>query len=173
VDELLDMAKGEVGILKINLRTVDPDILLKDVVKYVEPAAISGGQSIVLNLTGKLPLISADDDRIRQVLLNLINNAIKYSNAQGTITITAKTDEKYLVIEVQDTGRGMNEEEQKNLFQPYYRVEGKQHLSGLGLGLTLSKRLVELHNGRIWLKSQKGIGSTFYFSIPLKVTPTS
>jgi PAS domain S-box-containing protein len=168
VDELLDMARGEVGILKINMRPVDPEILLKDVIKYVEPASRSGGQSLVLHLPNKLPIITADEDRIRQVLLNLINNSIKYSNGEGTITVSAKEDEDNLVFEIQDTGRGMSEEEQEKLFQPYYRIEGKQHLSGLGLGLVLSKQLVELHKGRIWLKSEKGVGSIFYFSIPLQ-----
>lgn len=168
VDELLDMARGEVGILKINMRPVDPEILLKDVIKYVEPASRSGGQNLVLHLPNKLPIVTADEDRIRQVLLNLINNSIKYSNGEGTITVSAKEDEGNLVFEVQDTGRGMSEEEQEKLFQPYYRIEGKQHLSGLGLGLVLSKQLVELHKGRIWLKSEKGAGSVFYFSIPLK-----
>jgi PAS domain S-box-containing protein len=167
VDELLDMARGEVGILKINLRPVDPEILLRDVIKYVEPASKSGGQSLVLNLPDKLPVIKADEDRLRQILLNLINNSIKYSNGEGTITISAREKENSVVFEIQDTGRGMSEEEQKKLFQPYYRIEGKQHLSGLGLGLALSKQLVELHKGKIWLKSQKGTGSTFYFSIPL------
>jgi PAS domain S-box-containing protein len=169
VDELLDMARGEVGILKINLRPVDLEVLLKEIVKYVKPLARNSGQTLVLNIDHKLPIITADDDRIRQVLLNLINNSIKYSTGNGTITISAKEDGNNLIIEIQDTGRGMSEEEQKRLFQPYYRIEGKQHLSGLGLGLSLSKRLVELHNGKIWLKSKKGVGSTFSFSLPIKI----
>jgi signal transduction histidine kinase len=71
-------------------------------------------------------------------------------------------------MDVQDTGRGMSEDEQEKLFQPYYRIEGRERLSGLGLGLALSKRLVELQNGRIWVKSQKGKGSLFAFSLPIR-----
>jgi signal transduction histidine kinase len=163
------MARGEVGILKINAKSIDPEKLLKDFVNYMKPATNNAGQTLVLKLSEKLPMIKADDDRIRQVLLNLVNNSIKYSNGNGTITITARVETNNLVIEIQDTGRGMTKEEQEKLFQPYYRIEGKQHLSGLGLGLTLSKQFIELHNGRIWVKSEKGVGSTFYFSIPFKV----
>ncbi len=148
---------------------VDIGKLLNEVVKYMEPAAASNGQTLNIYLPDNLPIIIADDDRVRQVLFNLVNNSIKYSSAGGQVNITANIDEDSLTIEVQDTGRGMSEEEQKKLFQPYYRIEGKERLSGLGLGLALSKKLIELQNGRIWVKSQKGIGSTFAFSLPIKV----
>lgn len=72
-----------------------------------------------------------------------------------------------MIIEIKDTGRGISEQDQKMLFQPYYRIEGQEHLSGLGLGLALSKRLVELQNGRIWAESKKGEGSTFAFALPI------
>lgn len=169
VDELLDMARGEVGILKINRRSIDPEKLIKEIFNYMEPATKNAGQTLVLNIPEKLPIIKADDDRIRQVMLNLVNNSIKYSNGNGTIMITAKVEMNNLVIEIQDTGRGMSKEEQEILFQPFYRIDGKQHLSGLGLGLALSKQFIELHKGRMWVKSQKGVGSTFYFSLPIKV----
>ena len=170
VDELLDLARGEVGMLKVNINPVDPGKLLRDVVKYMEPSAQSHGQSLNISLPDKLPLIMADDDRVRQILINLISNSIKYSSPGGQINVTAREEDNYLIIEVQDTGRGMSEEEQKKLFQPYYRIKGQEHLSGLGLGLALSKWLVELQNGKIWVKSQKGAGSVFTFSLPIKAT---
>jgi PAS domain S-box-containing protein len=168
VDELLDLARGEVGLLRINKRPVNHEKLLQDVVKYMTPAVEHSGQQLVLNQLSELPVISADDDRIRQVLFNLINNAIKYSSPGGKIYVGAKKQAEFLVMEVQDNGRGMTEEEQVRLFEPYYRIESKEKMSGLGLGLALSRRLVELHGGQIWVKSSRGIGSTFYFSLPIK-----
>jgi signal transduction histidine kinase len=73
-----------------------------------------------------------------------------------------------VVVEVQDNGRGMTEDEQVRLFEPYYRIESKEKMAGLGLGLALSRRLVELHGGQIWVKSSRGVGSTFSFSLPIK-----
>ncbi len=168
VDELLDLARGDVGMLKVNLNPVDPEKLLNEVMKYMEPSAKSSGQSLTMELPEKLPIITADDDRVRQILFNLITNSIKYSLPGGHIKITAREEGENLVMEIQDTGRGMSDEEQEKLFQPYYRIEGRERLSGLGLGLALSKRLVELQNGRIWVHSQKGVGSTFSFSLPIK-----
>jgi signal transduction histidine kinase len=168
VDELLDLARGEVGMLKLNLNPVDPDKLLKEVFKYMEPSAKSNGQSLAMDIPAQLPVIMADEDRVRQILFNLIGNSIKYSLPGGHISITAREEEDNLITEIHDTGRGMSNEEQERLFQPYYRIEGRERLSGLGLGLTLSKRLVELHNGKIWVKSQKGVGSVFSFSLPIK-----
>jgi len=169
VDELLDLARGEVGILKVNLNPVDSDKLLREAVKYMEPSAKKGGQTLVLEMPEKMPVIIADDDRVRQILVNLINNSIKYSSRDGEIKIRAYEKSPDLVIEIIDQGRGMTEEEQEKLFQPYYRVEGPERLSGLGLGLALSKNLVELQHGHIWAVSKRGKGSTFSFTLPIRM----
>jgi two-component system, OmpR family, aerobic respiration control sensor histidine kinase ArcB len=168
VDELLDLARGEVGMLKVNPNPVDPENILREVVKYMEPFSKNNGQSLVLNLPDKMSIIIADEDRVKQVLFNLISNSIKYSSQDGEIKISAFEKDKELVIEITDQGRGMTENEQEKLFEPYYRIEGNEKLSGLGLGLALSKRLIELQNGRIWAKSQKGKGSTFTFTLPIR-----
>jgi PAS domain S-box-containing protein len=168
VDEMLDLARGEVGMLKVNINPVDMIRLMHEINKYMEPMARHSGQTLTIDIPEKLPIVLADDDRVRQILFNLISNSIKYSSQSGHIRISARPEGKYLVVEVQDTGRGMSIEDQEKLFQPYYRIEGREHLSGLGLGLALSKKLVELQNGRIWVQSQKGRGSTFSFTLPLK-----
>jgi len=168
VDELLDLARGEVGMLKVKLNPVDPEKLLYEVHKYMEPSAQHSGQTLSLVIQSKLPVVMADDDRVRQILFNLIGNSIKYSPPGSHIEVSAREEEDNLVFDVKDTGRGMSEEEQEKLFQPYYRIEGRERLSGLGLGLALSKKLVELQNGRIWVVSHKGKGSTFSFSLPIK-----
>jgi signal transduction histidine kinase len=115
------------------------------------------------------PVVSADRDRLRQIIQNLLNNALKFTPAGGEIIFRAREEGDNLVVEVQDTGPGISKEDQKRLFDPYYRrVEDRERLSGLGLGLALAKTLVELHGGQIWVKSKKGQGSTFGFSLPLE-----
>ncbi|MBN1367743.1 MAG: PAS domain S-box protein [Dehalococcoidales bacterium] len=171
IDELLDLARGEVGLLSLNMQELDMNTLLQEVVTYMEPAAKNDKLKFTADLN-PLPVIIADEDRLRQVLLNLISNAMKYTPAGGKITLSSHTEKDNVVIEVKDTGSGIEEEEQKQLFQPYYRaVVDRSQFHGLGLGLALSKRLVELHGGKIWLISQRGGGSTFAFSIPLN-TPS-
>jgi len=133
----------------------------------MSPVASSHGQALILELPSSLPLARAEEGRLRQVVLNLLNNASKFTPGGGKIVLRAKEDGADLVVEVQDTGRGINAAEQQRLFEPYHRLESdREHLSGLGLGLALCKTLVELHGGRIWVQSEAGKGSTFGFSVP-------
>ena len=170
IDELFDLARGEIGMLQLNPEPVDPIQLLQGIVDSMAPVALRNGQSLNLELPSSLPTVWADEDRLRQVVLNLINNALKFTPAGGKIILRARQDGANLIIvEVQDTGRGISEEEQQRLFQPYHQLASdRARLGGLGLGLALSKRLVELHGGQMWVKSQKDKGSTFGFSVPLK-----
>ena len=171
IDELLDLARGEVDTLGLSPKSVDTMQLLKDIANDMIPVARRNDQSLNLELPQSLPLAWADEDRLRQVVLNLINNAIKFTPAGGKITLRAKKHGASLVVEVQDTGHGINKEDQKWLFEPYHQLGGETtRRRGLGLGLSLSKKLVELHGGQIWVKSQKGKGSTFGFSIPFEAT---
>jgi signal transduction histidine kinase len=168
IDELLDLAKGEVGMLKVQLKPVDLLPLLHEVVEETRPMAARYGQSMLLELPPSLPLVRADKDRLRQIVLNLINNACKFTSEGGSITVRAREKDASVIVEVQDTGSGITKEEQQGLFQPYHQLEGaRQGLSGLGLGLSLCKILVELHGGQIWVESQVGVGSTFSFRVPL------
>ncbi len=168
IDELLDMARGEIGMLRLNPESVDPVQLLKEIADVMMPIAIRNGQSLISELADSLPEIWADESRLRQVVLNLLNNAFKFTPPGGKITLRAKKDDANLIVEVQDTGRGISKKDRQRLFEPYYQLESKdERLSGLGLGLALSKTLVELHRGKIWAKGQKGKGSTFGFSVPL------
>ena len=169
IDELLDLARGEIGMLRLNRKTFDPLPLLKESADYVTPAASKSKQTLVLDLPRSLPLVCADEDRLCEVVLNLLGNAFKFTPKGGKITLRASEEGASLAIEVQDTGRGIAVEEQQRLFEPYYCPGSeRERLHGLGLGLSLSKMLVELHGGRIWVKSQRGKGSTFGFSIPVE-----
>jgi PAS domain S-box-containing protein len=167
IDELLDLARGEIGMLQLKLEPVDLEKLLREVADDMSPVASSHGQALVLELPSSLPLARADEGRLRQVVLNLLSNASKFTPERGKIVLRAREDGADLVVEVQDTGRGITAEEQQRLFEPYHRLESdREHLSGLGLGLALCKTLVELHGGRIWVQSEAGKGSTFGFSVP-------
>jgi len=167
IDELLDLARGEIGMLQLKLEPVDLEKLLREVADDMSPVASSHGQALILELPSSLPLARAEEGRLRQVVLNLLNNASKFTPGGGKIVLRAKEDGADLVVEVQDTGRGINAAEQQRLFEPYHRLESdREHLSGLGLGLALCKTLVELHGGRIWVQSEAGNGSTFGFSVP-------
>ena len=169
IDELLDMAKGEIGMLRLKAEPIDVLRLLREVVDYVSPVAFDRGQTLVTELPKSLPLVKADEVRLRQIVLNLLNNALKFTQEGGKITLRASQKEDSLIIEVQDNGPGIDEKEQEHLFEPYHRMEaGEERLSGLGLGLALCKTLVELHGGKIWAKSQMCKGSIFTFSVPLQ-----
>lgn len=169
IDELLDLARGEVGLLRLNPALVDPGQLLQGIASDMAPVAQRSGLSLSLELAPSLPSVWADEGRLRQVILNLMNNAIKFTPEGGKITLRAKQDKGNLVIEVQDTGQGISKEDQPRLFEPYYQLgEETARRRGLGLGLSLAKKLVELHGGRIWVESEKGKGSIFGFAIPLE-----
>jgi len=169
IDELLDLARGEVGMLHLNPGAVDSGQLLHSIVDSVRPLAQKNKHILNAELPPSLPIIQADEDRLRQVVLNLLNNAFKFTPAGGSITVIAREEGNALVVEVQDTGRGISKAAQERLFEPYQQLERERaRLSGLGLGLSLSKKLVELHGGQIWVQSEKGKGSAFGFSIPVK-----
>ncbi len=114
-------------------------------------------------------MIKADPDRIRQVILNLINNACKYAKSGRKVIIKARREKDSILIEVKDFGPGMTQKKQKTLFDPTYQLSDRDDLSGgLGIGLILCKMLVELHGGQLWLKSQIGKGTRVFFTIPIK-----
>ena len=168
IGELLDLARGEIGMLKLNPKRVDFLKLLQHVASEMSVLASSNGQKLKVELPDSLPLPWADEDRLRQITQNLLVNATKFTPEGGTITLRAKEQNGSLIVEVQDTGYGISDEEQRRLFRPYHRQVGeREHLSGLGLGLALCKNLVQLHGGRIWVKSEEGKGATFSFSIPI------
>jgi PAS domain S-box-containing protein len=171
IGELLDLARGEIGMLRLNPKRVDILKLLQHVGSEMSAVASSNGQLLKVELPESLSPPWADSDRLRQVTQNLLVNATKFTPEGGTITLRAKEENGSIVVEVQDTGYGIPEEEQRRLFRPYHRQTGdREHLSGLGLGLALCKNLVQLHGGRIWVRSQEGKGATFSFSIPINST---
>jgi signal transduction histidine kinase len=172
IDELLDLARGETGMLKIKCRWLDPLMLLSDIIDYMAPKASENRQTFLAGIPISLRPLWADEGRLRQVILNLLDNAFKFTPRGGKITLNAREDDESLVISVCDNGCGIDEEEQKHLFEPYFQPQqgDVEHFKGLGLGLALARTLVELHGGRIWVKSQKAQGTTFGLSIPSQIS---
>jgi len=170
VDELLDLAKSEIGILRVTLKAIDASQLFKEITGEISALVSRNKQTLDVYVPSSLSPVWADEERVRQVLLNLIVNATKFTTEKGIITLRAKEKNNYLVVEVQDTGPGISEQQQKQLFQFYHREPvnlEKERFGGLGIGLALCKSLIELHGGRIWVESSVGNGSTFSFSLPL------
>jgi PAS domain S-box-containing protein len=168
VDELLDLARGELNMLQVKLVVVNPRQLLQEMAGETEPMVSRWGQSLILDLPSSLPLVRADEERLRQVVLNLITNASKFTPAGGKIILRAWQKDANLLVACQDTGSGIAKEDQGRLFNAYHRVgNDKERFNGLGLGLALCRKLVELHGGKIWLESEYGEGSTFIFTLPL------
>jgi signal transduction histidine kinase len=169
IDDLLDLARSEMGILKLEYESVDLNQMLSEVADYMVEEANKIGLSLTLDLPPFLSPLRCDRERLQQVVLNLLDNAFKFTPNGGRITLKARQRNSTITVEVQDTGPVIAKEEQKRLFQPYHRLErDRKHLSGLGLGLAICKVLVELHEGQIWLESQYGKGNSFVFTIPIK-----
>jgi PAS domain S-box-containing protein len=168
INELLELARGEIGMLKINAGPLDMEKLLREAVSEMSPIAASKGLTIMLKITN-LPLVMGDKTRLSEVMSNLLSNAIKFTS-NGVVTVTAAGDGNgEVLVSVKDTGRGVDRERIKNLFDPYLRKESYegQDLGGLGIGLALCKLFVELHGGKIWVESQPGSGTVFSFTIPI------
>jgi PAS domain S-box-containing protein len=167
VEELFELARGEVGLIKIDSRVLDLCSLVEEVISECGPVAERKG----LVLTGECApglIVMGDQSRLRQVLNNLIGNAIKFTE-KGQIDIKLTTrDPQQAWIQVTDSGPGIDPEQMAELFDPYHRkpVTG-HHLAGLGIGLALSKIIVELHQGKIWAESAPGRGTTLNFTLPL------
>ncbi|MFC2035321.1 ATP-binding protein [Chloroflexota bacterium] len=170
IGELLELTRAEVGKLRIKPRRINPSIMIVGIIRDIETIVSYSKLHLRTQVPSTLPYIKADRKRIRQVMQNLVNNAIQATPEGGEIVIRAIENNDSLMIQVQDTGRGIKLKDQAHVFEPYYRVSGiAERYAGLGLGLALSKRIVELHDGQIWVESKLGKGSTFTFSIPLSI----
>jgi PAS domain S-box-containing protein len=172
IDELLDIARGEIGMLKLNIKPCNIDNLIREVVQYMSYMFKSRRQAFSLEMPDCIAClgdIEIDSQRIKQVLQNLLANASKYTSKGGHIILRVSQSNRDLVVEVEDNGLGISPREQSKLFIPYHTLSNKNHsINGIGLGLALSKMLVDLHGGKIWVHSVgKGKGSRFGFSLPL------
>jgi len=168
VNELFELARGEVGLLKIDAAEMDLCVLIEEVVTEMNPIASQKGLKLSGDCLHDIKL-TGDKNRLRQVLSNLISNAIKFTEKGEIQVYMTVTPEKYVLVQVKDSGQGIVQAEMENLFDPYRRrASGQQSTHGLGIGLTLSKIFIELHHGKIWAESTPGKGTTISFTLPLK-----
>ena len=165
--ELLDIVKTGSGKLQLQLEPVDIKSLVLGTCMQISPLLHNKGQQLTTEFTDTLPIIRGDGPRLEQVLLNLMNNAVKFTPDGGKITVRARHYEDGVMVQVQDNGIGIAKDQHNMLFKPYSRLNSdRQRHPGLGLGLALSKQVIELHGGRIWVDSEHGKGSIFSFSLP-------
>lgn len=170
VDNLLAMAKIEAGHAALNKAVVEVAPLLQELLQSMRPLASNKQLDLVLEVPTQVPDLFADVDKLAQILLNLVSNAIKCTPAPGRVTIRVveRTDE--VEFDVTDTGVGISAEDLPKLFEKFQQVHttfgGKERVKGTGLGLSISRQLVEVHGGRIWATSLPGRGSTFSFTLP-------
>ena len=168
IDDLLDLAKIESGI-KLDLHNIQVEQIIQDCMEQVKPAAQNKAITVINGIGEKLPPISADRSRMRQILINLIGNGVKYTPNEGWVKISTEVKGNMLKIAIQDNGMGISPEDQIHVFERFYRVRRPEtdNIEGTGLGLAIVKSLVEAHDGQISLESKLGEGTTFYLLLPI------
>ncbi len=172
VSDLIEISKIESGELKLSYRFFNLQEFLRGVVDELHSLAVSNNINIKFDCkTNSQILVFADRERIRQVMTNLIENAIKYNKPGGEVTVEAKTDHDQAMISVADTGIGIDEEHHSRIFERFYRIDKNRsrEIGGTGLGLAIVKHIIEAHKGTITIESKVGYGSRFSFPLPTKV----
>jgi signal transduction histidine kinase len=170
INDVLDLSKIEAGQLTLSLADYSIKDVVQGVCNIVEPLAVEKKIAFKVEMPPDLPRGRADERRLTQVLLNLVGNAIKFTDA-GEVAIKASSSNGSFEISVRDTGPGISAENQRKLFEEFQQVDNSitKKKGGTGLGLAISKRIIELHGGRIWVESSPGEGSTFSFALPVTV----
>jgi two-component system, NtrC family, sensor kinase len=169
IDDVLDLSKVEAGQIDLQVAPFSlPEALERGVV-IVRERATRGGVRVSLSSEPGVETVVGDERRIVQVIFNLLSNAVKFTPAGGTVDVAAVQCDGEVRVSVTDTGPGIAPEDQDRIFEEFQQADaGKEQSEGTGLGLALSKRLVELHGGRIWVDSTPGTGSTFTFTLPVR-----
>jgi PAS domain S-box-containing protein len=169
ISDLLDLARLETNQFTIEKKPVQLVKVIHEIVKTFEPEAQANKQFFRFEVDDELPVIEIDEKRISQAITNLLDNAFKFTPQGETVLLKAFVNENKIVVEVEDSGCGLNSEEIDRLFEPYFRGESERNrFSGLGLGLALAKRVVDLHNGNIWARNKKDHGCIFSIALPIR-----
>jgi len=168
VNDIMDLSRLEGGAIRLNLATMSVNEIIESCVQAIDTLAVRKGIRLAPKLATDLPDIAVDASKLRQVVINLLNNAVKFTESGGTIEITTRELDGHVVVEVADSGIGIPARDLNRIFDLFTRSDlaVSRQYEGLGLGLHLVKRLVELHGGRIWVESTPGKGSRFFFSLP-------
>jgi PAS domain S-box-containing protein len=167
ISNVLDFQKLEAGKEKLDIKENDLNSAVEEVYEGMQHLANEKGIVLEMHLAGRMPVALFDRDKIIQVLTNLVNNAIKFTD-KGKVTVTTCFDERIVQAEVRDTGVGIKKKDLPRLFMAFEQlhIEEGRRAGGTGLGLAISKEIIRRHNGRIWAESEKGKGTVFHFVIP-------
>ncbi|MCM8773815.1 MAG: cell wall metabolism sensor histidine kinase WalK [Candidatus Omnitrophica bacterium] len=169
IDDLLDLSKIESGKMEMLLRPLEIINIVKKCVNILENKAREKSITVSLDIPKNLPKVLGDDKRLSQVFLNLLDNAIKYNQQGGSINISIFVKNRFLQVDISDTGIGISQKDIPRIFERFYRVDKgrSRQLGGTGLGLSIVKHIIQAHRGQVWVNSELGKGSTFSFTIPL------
>jgi signal transduction histidine kinase len=168
INDVLDLSKVEAGQIELEMAPFSLREAVERGVVMVRERASKNGVALTAEIEPEVQVVSGDERRIRQILFNLLSNAVKFTPAGGRIDVSASRVDGEIQLAVTDTGPGIAPEDVDRIFEEFQQTAvGAQHHEGTGLGLALSKRLVELHGGRIWVESEIGAGSRFVFTLPV------
>lgn len=171
VQELLELSRIESGQAPLRLFPEAVATLIEPAVERLRAQATRADLTLTVVLPDELPQVMVDADRIRQVVINLVHNAIKFTPPGGFITVTARAVREGVVVSVADTGIGIPAEDVARIFERFYKADRARSGGGTGLGLAIAKHTIQAHNGRLWVESAEGKGSTFSFTLPLANLP--
>jgi two-component system phosphate regulon sensor histidine kinase PhoR len=168
VEELLELSRLETGSLSLKIEGFSIADLLEEVRNRLMPTAEEKGVTMQLDVQDGLPPVAADAKRIEQVVMNLLHNAIKFTPADGSVTLRVRRQGRGVQVDVVDTGVGMDSSEAERIFERFYKVDkGRSRAGGAGLGLAIARHLLELHGSQLQVVSEVGRGSRFSFALPL------
>lgn len=174
VDDVLDLSQIEAGRMALSKEWADIGEIIRSAAQAARALFDSKGLWLRLEIAEGIPTIYCDPVRIRQVVLNLISNAGRFTE-RGGVRVIARQQGDEVIVSVADTGPGIAAEDQEKLFQPFQQLDGslRRKHGGSGLGLSISKRFVEMHGGRMWLESEVGVGTTVHFTLPVSLPATA
>jgi signal transduction histidine kinase len=167
INDVLDLSKVEAGQVELDIADFSLHETLERGVVMVRDRAVRNGVALSLQLGPNIDDVRGDERRVRQVVFNVLSNAVKFTPAGGNVVVASTRENGEVRVSVTDTGPGIAVEDQERIFEEFQQTDvGAKQREGTGLGLAVSKRLVELHGGRIWVESELGRGSRFVFTLP-------
>ncbi len=178
IDDILDLNQIEAGRVVLKQKAMPTTTLLDETLAVIEPLAAKKSLTLTRPTSADLPVLWVDEQRARQILLNVLSNAVKFTPSGGITVRVQKVDTRFLQIEVEDSGIGIPADQQAAVFEEFRQVDGSstREFQGTGLGLAITRRLVAMHGGRIWLSSEPGKGTTVFITLPIAaeaLTPNS
>jgi two-component system phosphate regulon sensor histidine kinase PhoR len=168
VAELTELSRIETGQAELRLEPVNLNLLIEEVTTQLSTQAERQQLIVERKLAVDTRPVQADKERIRQTIINLVHNAIKFTDPGGKITIATQARDDSVIVDISDTGVGISKNDLPHVFERFYKGDRARSGGGTGMGLAIAKHVIEAHGGSIWVQSEEGIGSNFSFSLPVK-----